>query len=340
MKSVSTQALSVLAFAAGAYSSTQAADGEHLSRWGLRAKFGFNLKADFSDVRPTTSAAPAAPGAGGGIDRNYDDGYVRVDSNGNAGGATWNWGYDNNSQYDPSGAGSILMHSTTSSSSEASKGAKSDGMPGWELSYGRDFGKLGESFWGIEGAIGMGLMDISDGRRRNGSTTRITDAFGLGGIVPPGGPYAGSFIGPGPLLDDVPSSRTTSTTAGTITGSRDLEATLVSLRFGPYLHYPAGDKWAFSLSVGPALTLVNADFSYRDAFAGGPTNSGSDSDSSVCFGAYIDGRIHYSFNEKWSVFGGLQYQYLQGTTIRAQNKQAKLSMSTGLWFELGVGYTY
>ncbi|MBL9169973.1 MAG: hypothetical protein JNN07_19720 [Verrucomicrobiales bacterium] len=340
MKSVSTQALSVLALAAGAYSSTQAAEGDHLSRWGLRAKFGFNLKADFSDARPTTAAAPAAPGAGGGIDRNYDDGYVRVDSNGNAGGATWNWGYDNNTQYDPAGAGSILMHATTSSTSEASKGAKSDGMPGWELSYGRDIGKLGESFWGIEGAIGMGLMDISDRRARNGTLTQITDTFGLGGIIPPGGPYGGSFIGPGPLLDDVPSGRTTSTTAGTIRGSRDLEATLVSLRFGPYLHYPAGDKWAFSLSAGPALTLVNADFSYRDTFAAGGTTSGSDSDSSVSFGAYIDGRVHYSFNEKWSMFGGLQYQYLQGTTIRAQNKQAKLSMSAGLWLELGVGYTY
>ena len=66
----------------------------------------------------------------------------------------------------------------------------------------------------------------------------------------PGAPYSGSFIGPGPLLDEIASTRSTSTSVGTISGSRDLEATLISLRFGPYVHYPVGDKWAFSLSAG------------------------------------------------------------------------------------------
>lgn len=332
--------LSCLILAVGSPWASQAADVPRASRWGLRAKFGFNIKADFSEAGPSSSTPPAAPGAGGGIDRIYDDGYVRLDSNGNAGGTTWFWGYQDAAQYDPAGQGSILMHATTSSSSESSNGAKSDGMPGWELSYGKDLGEWGESSWGIEGAIGMGILDISDSRALNGSRTRITDSFGLGGIIPPGAPYNGSFIGPGGLLDDVPSARTTTTTAGTITGSRDLEATLITLRLGPYLHIPSGKKWAFTLSAGPALAWIDSDFSYRERFAGGAVQSGSASDSSVCFGAYVDGRVHYAFNERWSLFGGLQYQYLQSSTLRAQNKQAKLNMGAALFAELGVGYTY
>ena len=38
------------------------------------------------------------PEVGHGIDRTYDDGFIWVDSSGNAGGSTWYWGYDHSSQ--------------------------------------------------------------------------------------------------------------------------------------------------------------------------------------------------------------------------------------------------
>jgi hypothetical protein len=48
------------------------------------------------------------PASGGGVNRCYDDGYVYVDVTGNAGGATWNWGYQSASQVP--GNGMIVFH--------------------------------------------------------------------------------------------------------------------------------------------------------------------------------------------------------------------------------------
>jgi len=45
-----------------------------------------------------SSDCDPGPESGGGIDRIYDDGYVRVDFGGNLGGLTWNWGYDSPDQ--------------------------------------------------------------------------------------------------------------------------------------------------------------------------------------------------------------------------------------------------
>jgi hypothetical protein len=38
------------------------------------------------------------PATGGGVDRFYDDGFVRVDATGNPGGYTWFWSYENATQ--------------------------------------------------------------------------------------------------------------------------------------------------------------------------------------------------------------------------------------------------
>ena len=44
------------------------------------------------------------------LNRNYADGYVHVDSSGNAGGQTWNWGYQNASQVQ---GNTLTMHSAS-----------------------------------------------------------------------------------------------------------------------------------------------------------------------------------------------------------------------------------
>src|SRR4051812_11189102 len=69
------------------------ADFENPNRFSLGARFGMNFKAAFGNSA-VVDPGPAAAGA----NYNYNDGYVRVDSSGNAGGLTWNWGYQNASQ--------------------------------------------------------------------------------------------------------------------------------------------------------------------------------------------------------------------------------------------------
>ena len=43
----------------------------------------------------------------------------------------------------------------------------------------------------------------------DGNTVQLlTDTYSLGGITPPGAPYAGTFHGPGPIIADTPFTRT------------------------------------------------------------------------------------------------------------------------------------
>jgi hypothetical protein len=61
---------------------------------------------------PLAASAQCDPGPGTGhsVNRCYDDGYVYVDSSGNAGGYTWYWGYQSSSQIQN---GYIMFHSRT-----------------------------------------------------------------------------------------------------------------------------------------------------------------------------------------------------------------------------------
>src|SRR4051812_38459904 len=98
----------------------QAADfPENPNRLTLGARFGMNFKGAFGN-RGAVNAGPAIPGA----DHNYNDGYVRVDSSGNAGGLTWNWGYLNASQVV---GDNMQFHAIESASPSGSAGGKANG---------------------------------------------------------------------------------------------------------------------------------------------------------------------------------------------------------------------
>ena len=91
-----------------------------------------NLNVRFKDL-PVASSSGAAHG-------DYVDGYVRQDSSGNAGGMTWNWGYNNASQVQ----GDTLTLHQAASTSLGGDSLSQDGGPQWgfDLAYGRDLGQL------------------------------------------------------------------------------------------------------------------------------------------------------------------------------------------------------
>ena len=79
--------------------------------------------------------------ASGGADHTYNDGYVLVDSSGNAGGLTWNWGYQNASQV----VGPNMQFNAIQSSSPSGSAVNevSDNPQyGAELTYQRVMGSL------------------------------------------------------------------------------------------------------------------------------------------------------------------------------------------------------
>ena len=69
----------------------KAADHD-MDRFTLGARLPFNVSAKFGFQGGYLPGTNPGPGSGSGLNRNYDDGYVRVDADGNAGGVTWYWG--------------------------------------------------------------------------------------------------------------------------------------------------------------------------------------------------------------------------------------------------------
>src|SRR5262249_36267270 len=63
------------------------------NRIGLNYRMGLNITVDFRKLGGLALSDPG-PATGGAVSRNYDNGYNRVDSSTNAGGVTWNWGYE------------------------------------------------------------------------------------------------------------------------------------------------------------------------------------------------------------------------------------------------------
>ncbi len=324
-----------------------------LNHWGIRAKFGFNLRADFEDINPSAvSGLPLGPTGSADAPRVYDDGYVKPDAANGGLGQSWNWGYQNAGQYDAAGnggQGTIAMHASSVASSgsggNAQRGVSSNPEFGWELSYGRDFGAVGDGWWGLEGAVGMTLLSIDRNFSQHGNINYISDLFNLGGSIPPGASYAGTFNGPGATVDLIPLGRTTLATPGDTYGRNKLDTTLVSFRFGPYLELPAGKRWTFSLSGGPAFAFFDGSYSYdqRTTQDGGATytpNSGSGSDTGLLAGFYLDGRVHYALDDQWSLFGGAQYNYLTSGKVAAGERVARMKMGAGVFVELGIGFSY
>src|SRR5687768_12119511 len=127
------------------------------NRFSLGARIGLNFKGNFS----VTRSNPGPPT--GGANHNYDDGYVRLDSSGNAGGLTWNWGYDDTSQLV---ADTVEFHRIESPILPSSISKSSDdAYYGLELVYQRLAGTfMSGGGWGFEAAFSYHDIDIQDER--------------------------------------------------------------------------------------------------------------------------------------------------------------------------------
>src|SRR5437868_6977375 len=174
---------------------------EEPNRFSFGARFGMNFKASFKNTPLAGGTTVNTGPATGGADHTYNDGYVRVDSSGNAGGVTWNWGYQNNSQV----VGDTLQfHAVQSDPASGGSNNKvsDDPQVGIELIYQRVIGSFSSSGnWGLEAGFGYTDLDVR-GNAGTGSVT--TDTFPLNGVLPPGAGYNGTFSGPGPVIGDTP----------------------------------------------------------------------------------------------------------------------------------------
>lgn len=331
-------AVCILGVASAASADTADELGLDRNRLSIGARFGFNISAKVSNLPVAASAAP-----------NYDDGFVRTDISGNAGGKTTYWGYDQAGQL----VGTDLeLHSAPSPRDGTDNTLKDDPHAGFEITYGRELtrftlGKGREVAVGVE--LGFGSMDLnfSGSDAITGNVLRTTDRYSVTGIVPPLPPYAGTYAGPGPLIDAAPNSSSTAVAAVTSTMSSKVDALVYGLKLGPFMEVPIIKKrLALQLSAGVAAVNAEGDFAYNETFsvaaAGGPPQARIDkfSGSAWLIGFYGNCNLAFSLNDTMSVFAGGQYQNLGDMTIEGGGKAATINMGQDLEGVIGLRFTF
>src|ERR1017187_5244730 len=331
------------------------------NRFGLSFRMGLNLNVQFKNLGGfPAQTAPSGPDAGGVVNRNYDDGYNRVDNNLNSYEgylpATRNYEYLYPSQVvgDPP---SIVMHSSSSDANVTSTELNDDPVPGFELTYTRDLFRTGSGRWSLEAALGYSDLNVSDSSPYAAGVTTINDAFGvppnppvLGGgpgVVPPPGPTSG---GPGtPLLDSTPVRSITGLAAGApgsaiISGPHEFNANLFEFRLGPGVEIPLSRKLAVSLSGGFALVYVDSEFSFNETVTipgvGSVANHGSGWGNAWLPGAYVAANLSLALSEKWALVAGAQFEDVGQYTQNLNGKQATLDMSKSIFVTFGVSYSF
>lgn len=313
---------------------------ENPNRLSLGARLGFNFKADFRN------GAPVNPGpAVGGANHLYDDGYVLTDSSGNAGGLTWNWGYQNASQV----VGDSMQFNVIGSGGAADLAINKvtdDPQYGVELIYQRVMGAISSDSsvrLGIEAGFSYTDLDLRDNRSATGPVTVTTDTFQLNGVIPPGAGYNGTFAGPGPLLGDTP-TRTTASDIATLTSQDKLSGQLFGIRLGPFVEWNFTSQLSLAASAGLALapTSVEYDFSETATLTGSGTSvaSGHSSKRDVLYGYFLSALLRFDFNRSWGVYVGAQFQSLNDLEISAGNRTATLDPAATIFATAGVTWRF
>ncbi len=315
-------------------------------------RFGLNITGRFLNPGGSlNSRNPAANGrrTPGGDAYNYDDGYVLKDSSGNAGGQTWNWGYDNSSQVNASGADTIDMHRVTAPGLPGENSADTPSI-GAEVTYDYLIG-VKENWdhlrYGLELAVNYMPFDFSTGGSYNTTIATRTDTYAYTpGTTPPGAPYQGSFGGPGFLLGSSPVNSTTTLVPGALMRVKeDFNANLWGFRLGPYIENPLSDKLSLHLSGGLAVGIVDANANWSETITlpgggGSTTTSGSGSDTQVMWGYYVGLDGTYRFNDHWGVDLGVQFQDLGTYDHNFGGRTAELDLSQSVFINVGVSYSF
>lgn len=321
------------------------------SPWRVGAGYAqlLGLDAEFTGLGTFRSAFTPQP-LGGGINYDYDDGYVHLDSSNNLGDETWNWSYANASQLDSSGTGSIDLSITNSLANgrAADDGAAEAGV---ELFAYYDMGaveipllKDRQCAWGFRGGLQYSPINLGSNASVATGLATTTDTFNLNGNIAPLAPYTGSFGGPGPLLGDSPTRSTSTAGTGMVAGNRDLDVDLAILQFGTYLEMPVTKRLSVMVEAGLSLGIASGSYDFFSATTapglGTQTSAGSTSHTSVLPGIYAGIGSVYRIDDKWSVMASARYQYMDEFELSTNGSAASLSFDSAFVLSLAVVYRF
>lgn len=302
----------------------------------IGAMVGLNISADFKTKGSfNISGNQAANGT-------YDDGYVRVDDTGNAGGLTGYWGYKNASQYDPV-ANTLTMHGASSYSTTGSSSENGSAFAGFDLAYGDNIWYWKHARVGWEFGFGLLPINIKSDSPMAATVNQSSYTFNTGGIVMPGAGYQGGSSGNGPVISGTPSAATTNSTTGTVTGSRELDVMLYTFRLGPTFYWDLNEYFGMELGAGPAVGIVSGHYYYNETITtatGSTHNSGSFGFTDVTYGGYVNGTLLYHIINDADLYIGAQYMPMGNASFSSGGRSGKLDLGGQLYISAGINWPF
>lgn len=301
------------------------------AEFGVSGSASFNYKANFRS-RPVPQARRSNPGAAAaGADHFYDDGYNRVDSSDNAWDQTSYWGYESAAQDNGSG---ITMNSAQSSiDSQRSSERENELQPGVEIYWQQNLSSGERWNYGVRAALWWQRIEIDHRAAYNTTITTLSDTYSYDGI-PPSAPFNGSFGGPNFLLSDIPTRSTSAAAGPSILASRSLDADLFGFDFGPTLSLTLTRRLQLTTSAGGTIAFIDSDFSYND----GGLASGSDTQTDWLPGFYASTDLQYLIGERWGIFAGAAYNWLDNFDQHSGGRSAELQFDGSYTVRSGFFY--
>jgi hypothetical protein len=320
-----------------------------LNRIGLSYRMGLNFKVDFRNLGGLQLSDPG-PSTGSAVNRNYDNGYNRVDISGNRSDLTWYWGYSSLNSAQP---GSLVLQSDSTPATATSGRYQDSVQSGAEVWYLHEFKRGKHWRAGLEAGLGFMAVSIKDEQTLTYFANRTSDAYGIGPVLLPQPPYTGTFQGPGPLISSslTPAGRSETVLPGaaTITGRREVDSDLITLRLGPYLELPLSEKWSITLGGGLVLAVADTKFKFDEtvsisdplygiSLTGARSGSGWQTDFLV--GGYAGANVLFAVSEKVRLQAGAMFQAAGKASNQQQGKQSVVNLGNSTIISVGAGYSF
>ncbi len=329
-------------------------------RWRFGAGYApmIGLRTEFRGFGNFNSA-PALPAPASGVTYNYLNGFVGVDSSGNAGGFTTFFSYDNNAQYDPAafaGDGALNFIGVAGGNdpgghiSEANVAAAG----GFDLFGYLHVGTLDiplaagvnrPATWGWRVGAQYARINEKNSDTLSAGMATVTDSYNTGGFPPPPGPYTGPFAGGfGYTLPDSPALRTFGGANALISGSRQLDVHILASQFGTYAEIPLTEKLDLMIEGGAILALAHGSYRYETNVtvpgAGTLASNGYETRTKLLPGLYVGMGLMYHVTDRLGIQAAGRYQYMRSFEINANGSTASLSFQSAFTLSLSAVYTF
>lgn len=276
----------------------------------------------------------------GYADRSYDDGFVNQGAATPATGLTTFFEYQDISQV----SGGNLVYTATGGTGLSTPAKVKDDDDDVAAPYiGVTYTLVSREDFKFGVTVGFSAAELDSAARSTIDETAVTtvDSYALGAVVLLGAPYTGTFAGPGPLIDNVPTDRVNSST---LVGTRDyrysLDTDLYSLVMGGDLSWDLTATTYLRCSAGVIMNIADwsGQYSGHTVAAGATTVSSlsdSESDQDVLWGFYSELGAGVALSEQWSFEGFFRYDWSEDLKVEIGSSKFETSLtgpSVGLGF--------